>query len=83
VKRLMVLVVVALVMVVIMLAVSLPVSAESLASVGNQRGFGPKYGNNYGQCTQEPGNGIRIAENSPSFQGGPGTLGFNGTLCGP
>ena len=88
-KRIIMLVAVALVMAAMMLAMALPAFAKhggSFASEANEEGFGPRDGNNYGHCKdfdpEGPGNGQSTAEWNPSYHGGKDKDdAFNGIIC--
>jgi hypothetical protein len=79
-KRILLVLAVALVMAAMAVAMAMPAFADSLASSGNHAGFGPRDGNNFGNCRGEDpvplfvGQGKETARENPSFNGGPGHL---------
>jgi hypothetical protein len=74
-RRLVLVLSVALVMAAMAVAMAMPAFADSLASRANQTGFGgPSDGSNFGQCTEFVGQGTTTALANPSDKGGPGHL---------
>jgi hypothetical protein len=78
-----------LVMAAMMLAMAMPVFADhsqSWAAEGNEEGFGPSAGNNWGHCLTtspeyESVSGQEKANGSPSYVGGKDKTSNTSTLC--